>query len=106
MLLKICCKIVVDISFLKQYLLRVCHMPQAIVAQCSISWSQKFLFGESSYSINIFIKITPVHTYIDTLFLLYTHIYIHTLFYLISYIYTHTQQKKKKKLSIFNQNYI
>ena len=96
MLLKICCKIVVDISFLKQYLLRVCHMSQAIVAQCSISWSQKFLFGESSYSINIFIKITPVHTYIDTLFLLYTHIYIHTLFYLISYIYTHTQQKKKK----------
>ena len=100
MLFKICCKIVVDISFLKQYLLRVCHMPQAIVAQCSISWSQKFLFGESSYSINIFIKITPVHTYIDTLFLLYTHTF------LFDKLYIYTHPTKKKKLSTFNQNYI
>ena len=29
---------------------------------------------------------------------------VHTHFYLISYIYTH--QKKKKKFSIFNQNYV
>ena len=70
-------------------------MPQAIVAQCSISWSQKFLFKESSYSINIFIKITPVHTYIDTLFLLYTHIYTHTFLFDKLYIYTHPTKKKK-----------
>ena len=76
-------------------------------------WSQKFLFGGSSCSTNIFIKITlHTHIYTYTLFYyIYTHIYTH-IFYFISYIYiyiyiyTHTHPTTTKKLSIFNQNYI
>ena len=69
-------------------------------------WSRKFLFGESSCSTNIFIKIT-LHTHIYT-YMLFYYIYTH-IFYFISYIYiyihTHTPNNNTK-LSIFNQNYI
>ena len=71
---------------------------------------EEFLFRGPSCGTNIFIKTTPhiykhIYIYMYTLFYyIHTHIYIYTLFYLISYIYTHTQ--KKKKFSIFNQNYV
>ena len=61
--------------------------------------ARNFYLRGSSCSTNIFIKTTSqIHIY--TCFFI-----IYTFFYLISfiYIYTHT---KKKKLSIFNQNYV
>ena len=60
---------------------------------------RNFCLEESSCNTNIFIKAIP-HTHI------YTHFfnYIHTFLFDELYIYTH--QKKKKKLSIFNQSYV
>ena len=71
--------------------------------------SQKFLFGGPSCGNNIFIKTTPnTHICIHKFFIIiiYTHIYTHT-FYLISYIYIYIYtHPKKKRSSIFNQNYV
>ena len=50
---------------------------------------------------HIYTNVFFFYYYIQMFFFIY---YTHTFFYLISYIYTHTP--KKKKLSIFNHNYV
>ena len=61
--------------------------------------SRIFIWGGQIAALIYLSKQPPTFTYTHV-FLLYTHF-----FYLISYIYTHTK-KKKKELSIFNQNYV
>ena len=69
--------------------------------------ARNFYLGGPNYDTNIFIKITPsTRICIHTLFYyIYTYIYTHFLFDKL-YIYTHTHPTKKKKLIIFNQNYV
>ena len=69
-----------------------------------------FVWEGLSYGTNIFIKITLTYIYIYIyiythifLFYIHTYIYIHTFLFDKLYIYTHS---KKKKFSIFNQNYV
>ena len=70
-----------------------------------------FVWEGLSCGTNIFIKTTPhiyIYIYIHThthflLFYIHTYIYIHTFLFDKLYIYTHS---KKKKFSIFNQNYV
>ena len=68
-----------------------------------------FVWEGLSCGTNIFIKTTPhIYIYIYThthflLFYIHTYIYIHTFLFDKLYIYTHS---KKKRFSIFNQNYV
>ena len=63
-----------------------------------------FVWG-GQVAILIYLSRQLSYTYIYThVFLLYIHTYIHTFLFGKLYIYTHP--KKKKKISIFNQNYI
>ena len=65
------------------------------------SWVELEIFvWRLSCGTDIFIKTTPTHTYIYKLFY-----YMQTFLFDKLYIYTHPT-KKKKKLSIFNQNYV
>ena len=62
---------------------------------------------ESQVAALIYLSRQSPYIYTHTCFvIIYTHIYIY-IFYSISYIYIHTHPtKKKKNLSIFNQNYV
>ena len=73
------------------------------------SW--KFLFGRLDSNTNIFIM-TTLHTHIYIYIYIYTHIHAFLLYkhtFLSDKFYTHTYskiKKNKKKLNIFNQNYV
>ena len=73
--------------------------------QCVGVESGIFVWGPS-YGTNIFIKTTSyTHTYIHIhAFFFFFNNYIHTFLFDKLYIYTHPT--KKKKFSIFNQNYV